>query len=66
MAEEVKINTENRTERFVYTKEDVKSIFQYGPTKNSEEKNEKKISNYILILTQYSIRYRVRYYFYCN
>jgi hypothetical protein len=41
MAEEVKINTENRTERFVYTKEDVKSIFQYGPNKNSEEKREK-------------------------
>lgn len=42
MAEEKKINTEKRPERFVYTESDVKSIFQYGPTKKSAEKIEKK------------------------
>jgi hypothetical protein len=42
MAEEIKINTENRDTRFIYTKEDVKSIFQYGPLKNDAEKTEKK------------------------
>jgi hypothetical protein len=42
MAEEVKINTENRNKRFIYTKEDAKSIFQYGPMKNSIQKSEKK------------------------
>jgi len=42
MADEKKIDTKDRNKRFIYTENDVKSIFQYGPTKNSAEKNEKK------------------------
>lgn len=42
MADEKKINTENRDKRFIYTEKDVKSIFQYGPAKNSTQKIEKK------------------------
>ena len=42
MAEEKKINTEKRPERFIYTESDAKSIFQYGPDKKSAQKIEKK------------------------
>ena len=42
MAEEKKIDTENRNKRFIYTENDAKSIFQYGPLKKSAEKIEKK------------------------
>ena len=42
MADEKKINTENRNKRFIYTESDVKSILQYGPPKNSIEKIKKK------------------------
>lgn len=42
MADEKKINTEKRPERFIYSESDVKSIFQYGPAKNSTQKIEKK------------------------
>lgn len=42
MADEKKINTENRDKRFMYTESDIKSIFQYGPPKNSNQKIKKK------------------------
>lgn len=42
MAEEKKINTEKRSERFIYSENDAKSIFQYDPTKKYAEKKEKK------------------------
>lgn len=42
MAEEKKIDTKDRDKRFIYTESDAKSIFQYGPTKKSAEKKEKK------------------------
>jgi hypothetical protein len=42
MADEKKINTENRDKRFTYTQTDAKSLFQYGPIKKSIEKTEKK------------------------
>ena len=42
MADEKKIDTKDRDKRFIYTEMDVKSIFQYGPTKKSAEKKEKK------------------------
>lgn len=42
MADEKKIDTKDRDKRYVYTENDVKSIFQYGPSKNSTQKIEKK------------------------
>ena len=42
MADEKKIDTKDRDKRFIYTENDTKSIFQYGPTKKSAEKKEKK------------------------
>jgi hypothetical protein len=42
MADEKKIDTKDRDKRFIYTESDVKSIFQYGPTKNSTQKIQKK------------------------
>lgn len=42
MADEKKIDTKDRNKRYIYTEKDVKYIFQYGPTKNSAEKIEKK------------------------
>lgn len=38
----VKIDLKDRDKRYVYTDNDVKSIFQYGSVKKSTEKNEKK------------------------
>lgn len=42
MADEKKIDTKDRNKRYIYTESDVKSIFQYGPTKNPKQKTEKK------------------------
>ena len=42
MADEKKIDTKDRDKRYMYTENDIKSLFQYGPTKKSEEKIEKK------------------------
>ena len=42
MADEKKIDTKDRDKRFIYTENDVKSIFQYGPQKNSTQKIQKK------------------------
>lgn len=42
MADEKKIDIKDRDQRFIYTENDAKSIFQYGPVKNSAEKEEKK------------------------
>lgn len=42
MADEKKIDTKDRDKRFIYTEHDAKSIFNYGPVKNSTEKIEKK------------------------
>lgn len=42
MADEKKIDTKDRDKRFVYTENDAKSIFNYGPIKNSTQKIEKK------------------------
>jgi hypothetical protein len=42
MPEEKKIDTKDRDKRYTYTENDVKSIFQYGPTKISTQKTEKK------------------------
>jgi hypothetical protein len=42
MAEAKKIETKDRDKRFIYTESDVKAIFQYGPSKKSVQKTEKK------------------------
>ncbi len=42
MAEEKKIDTKDRDKRYIYTENDIKSIFQYGPPKISTQKIEKK------------------------
>lgn len=42
MADEKKINTENRNNRFIYSESDVKSIFRYGPDKKILQKIQKK------------------------
>lgn len=42
MADEKKIDTKDRDKRYMYTENDVKSLFQYAPTKNSNQKIEKK------------------------
>ena len=42
MADEKKISIKDRDKRFTYTENDVKSIFQYGPTKKSTQKILKK------------------------
>jgi len=42
MADEKKIDTKDRDKRYMYTESDTKSLFQYGPTKKSTEKTEKK------------------------
>jgi len=42
MADEKKIDTKDRDKRYMYTENDIKSLFQYGPTKKSDQKIEKK------------------------
>jgi hypothetical protein len=42
MADEKKIDTKDRDKRYIYTESDVKSIFNYGPVKNTPQKLEKK------------------------
>ncbi len=42
MADEKKIDTKDRDKRYIYTENDVKSIFQYGPTEKNIQKIEKK------------------------
>jgi|LakMenEpi03Aug12_release.lakeMendotaPanAssembly.Ray.scaffolds.fasta_scaffold197451_2 hypothetical protein len=42
MADEKKIDTKDRDKRYMYTENDIKSLFQYGPVKKSTEKTEKK------------------------
>lgn len=42
MADEKKIDTKDRNKRYIYTESDAKSIFHYGPKKNSIQKIEKK------------------------
>lgn len=41
MADEKKIDTKDRDKRYIYTKSDVKSIFQHGPVKKPAEKIQK-------------------------
>jgi hypothetical protein len=42
MPEEKKIDTKDRDKRYIYTENDVKSIFGYGPPEKYAEKTEKK------------------------
>jgi len=42
MADEKKIDTKDRDKRYIYTENDTKSIFQYGPTEKNTQKTEKK------------------------
>ncbi len=44
MADEKKIDTTDRDKRYVYTENDIKSIFQYGPSEKSTQKIQKKIN----------------------
>jgi hypothetical protein len=38
---EKKIDTKDRDKRYIYTENDVKSIFNYGPSEKSAQKIEK-------------------------
>jgi hypothetical protein len=42
MAEEKKFDIKDRNKRFIYTENDIKSIFGYGPSEKSVQKTEKK------------------------
>lgn len=42
MADEKKIDTKDRNKRYIYTENDAKSIFGYGPSEKSAQKTEKK------------------------
>ena len=43
-SKEKKIDTKDRDKRYVYTENDVKYIFSYGPSKKTTQKIEKKIN----------------------